>query len=122
MSHLVRNIFADFCDLGFEIHAQISVNQLKDISNTSECFSKNKKQLSFMVFDIESFYPIISKNVFMKAIQFNKQATEISDEFNPNKAGLFEGSFFFFSWRKGVEFDSPPLLPLTSFIFQEELI
>ena len=75
-----------------------------------------------MVFDIESFYPIISKNVFMKAIQFNKQATEISDEFNPNKAGLFEGSFFFFSWRDGVEFDSPPLLPPTSFIFQEELI
>ena len=63
-----------------------------------------------MVFDIESFYPIISKNVFMKAIQFNKQATEISDEFNPNKAGLFEGSFFFFSWREGVD-----LIPLPSY-------
>lgn len=71
MSDLVRNIFADFCELAFEIHAQISANQLKDISNTSECFSKNKKQLSFTVFDIESFYPSISKNVFMKAIQFN---------------------------------------------------
>lgn len=71
MSDLVRNIFADFCELAFEIHAQISTNQLKDISNTSECFSKNKKQLSFMVFNTERFYPSISKNVFMKAIQFS---------------------------------------------------
>ena len=71
MSDLVRNIFADFCELAFEIHAQISTNQLKDISNTSECFRKNKKQLSFMVFNTERFYPSISKNVFMKAIQFS---------------------------------------------------
>ena len=33
-----------------------------------------------MVFNIESFYPSISENLFIKAIQFHKQITEITDE------------------------------------------
>ena len=33
-----------------------------------------------MVFDIENFYPSISKNLFIKAIQFPKQITEITDK------------------------------------------
>ena len=33
-----------------------------------------------MVFDIESFYPSISKNLFIKVIQFAKQVTKITDE------------------------------------------
>ena len=33
-----------------------------------------------MVFDIESFYPSISKNLFIRAIQFARQITEIIDE------------------------------------------
>ena len=33
-----------------------------------------------MVFDIKSFYPSISKNLFINAIQFAEQMTEISEE------------------------------------------
>ena len=33
-----------------------------------------------MVFDIKSFYPSISKNLFIKVIQFAKQVTNITDE------------------------------------------
>ena len=33
-----------------------------------------------MVFDIESFYPSISKILFIRAIQFARQKTEIIDE------------------------------------------
>ena len=32
-----------------------------------------------MVFDIETFYPLITECLFMNAIQFAKQITEISD-------------------------------------------
>ena len=33
-----------------------------------------------MIFDIESFYPSISQNFFIKAIQFARQINEITDE------------------------------------------
>ena len=36
-----------------------------------------------------------------------------------NKAGLFEGSFFWGGWGEGGQFNSPPL---HIFIFQEELV
>ena len=46
-----------------------------------ECFVniKEKERSSFMVFDIESFYPSITEHLFTNAIQFAKQITEISD-------------------------------------------
>ena len=40
---------------------------------------KEKERSSFMVFDIESFYPSITEHLFTNAIQFAKQITEISD-------------------------------------------
>ena len=40
---------------------------------------ENKERFSFMVSDIESFHPSISENLFIKAIQFAKQMTEIID-------------------------------------------
>ena len=33
-----------------------------------------------MVLDIEGFFPSISENLFLKAIQFVEQITEITDE------------------------------------------
>ena len=33
-----------------------------------------------MVSDIESFYPSTKENLFIKAVQFAKQITEITDE------------------------------------------
>ena len=41
---------------------------------------ENKERLSFMVSDIESFYPSTKENLFIKAVQFAKQITEITDE------------------------------------------
>ena len=41
---------------------------------------ENKEWLSFMVFHIEGFYPSISDNLFIKAIQFAKQITQITDD------------------------------------------
>ena len=41
---------------------------------------ENKERLSFMVSDIEGFHPSISENLFIKAIQFAKQITEIIDD------------------------------------------
>ena len=33
-----------------------------------------------MVFDIESFYPSISENLFIKVVQLSRQITETTDE------------------------------------------
>ena len=40
---------------------------------------KEKEISSFMVFDIESFYPSITERLFTNAIQIAKQITKISD-------------------------------------------
>ena len=69
-----------------KINQQIQVitklNQSKDTSSVIKWFNnfENKERLSFMIFDIESFYPSISENLFIKAIQFARQITEITDE------------------------------------------
>ena len=41
---------------------------------------ENKERVSLMVFDIECFYSSISENLFIKAIQFAKLITKITDE------------------------------------------
>ena len=58
------------------------VNQWKDTSSIIEWFNnfENKQRLSFMVFDIENFYPSFSEYLFIKAIQFARQITEITEE------------------------------------------
>ena len=63
------------------IQKETSANQWKDTSSVIEWFVniKEKERSSFMVFDIESFYPSITECLFTNAIQFAKQITEISD-------------------------------------------
>ena len=63
------------------IQKKTSVNQWKDTSSVIEWFVniKEKERSSFMVFDIESFYPSITECLFTNAIRFAKQITEISD-------------------------------------------
>ena len=55
-------------------------------SSVIELFNnfESKERLSFIMFDIESFSPSISKNLFIKPIQFAKQMTVISDNGNIN--------------------------------------
>ena len=65
-----------------QIQVITKVNQWKDTSSVMEWFNnfENRERLSFMIFDIESFYPSISEDLFIKAIQFARQITEITDE------------------------------------------
>ena len=70
-----------FDKINDHIQKETSVNQQKDTSSVIEWFVniKEKERSSFMVFDIESFYPSIAELLFTNAIQFAKQITEISD-------------------------------------------
>ena len=65
-----------------QIQLITKVNQQKDTSSVIEWFNnfESKERLSFMLFDIKIFYPTISENLFIKAIQFAKQMTEIFGE------------------------------------------
>ena len=40
---------------------------------------KNKESSSFIVFDMENFYPSISEDLFKSAIKFAKESIDISD-------------------------------------------
>lgn len=76
---LSKITFLIFLALDFEINVQTKVNQWHNTSNAIECFPNcnNKEPLSFMVFDIEILYPSVSKNIFIKAMRFDKQVNEM---------------------------------------------
>ena len=59
-----------------------SVNQWQETSTVTKWFKniKNKKKCIFMQFDIEEFYPSISKELLLKAITYAKTLVNISDE------------------------------------------
>ena len=58
------------------------INQWKNTSSVIEWFKNinNKEKSSFIQFDIESFYPSITEELFTKAVQFAKSITSISDD------------------------------------------
>ena len=58
-----------------------SVNQWQETSTVIQWFKniKNKKKCIFMQFDIEEFYPSISKELLLKAITYAKTLVNISD-------------------------------------------
>ena len=58
-----------------------NVNQWKNTTTVIDWFKNiaNKKQCSFIQFDVENFYPSISLNLFNEAIQYASTITEISD-------------------------------------------
>ena len=57
------------------------VNQCKNSASVIEWFKaiKNKQQCTFIVFDIESFYPSISSDLFNKALKFAEEIISIAD-------------------------------------------
>ena len=59
-----------------------SVNQWQETSTVINWFKniKNKKKCIFMQFDIEEFYPSISKELLLKAITYVKTFVNITDE------------------------------------------
>ena len=65
----------------FQTKSRTPANQWKDTSSVIEWFIniKSKESSSFIVCDIESFYPSISEDLFKCALQFVKESTDISD-------------------------------------------
>ena len=63
------------------VQSRTSVNQWKNTSSVIEWFIniKNKESSLFIVFDIGSFYPSISEDLFKRAIQFAKESIDITD-------------------------------------------
>ena len=59
-----------------------SVNQWQETSTVINWFEniKSKKKCIFMQFDVEEFYPSISKELLLKAITYAKTLVNISDE------------------------------------------
>ena len=59
-----------------------SVNQWEETNTAISYFEniKNRSKCIFMQFDIEEFYPSISKELFMKIITYAKTLVNISDE------------------------------------------
>ena len=97
-----------------QIQLITKVNQWKDTSSVTEWFNnfENKERLSFTVFDIESFYPTISENLFVKAVQFSKQITKITDEdinsiMKARKTLLFNGGIPRVKKEGNEDFDVP---------------
>ena len=66
----------------FQFLDLIKLSILNLTSSVIESYNhfETKERLSFTVSDIEKFYPSISKNLFIKAIQLAKQMTEVFDE------------------------------------------
>ena len=64
-----------------KVKEKTNVNQWRNSSSVIEWFKelKNKQTSSFLTFDIENFYPTISENLLIKAINFAKTLTPISE-------------------------------------------
>ena len=69
-------------ELNSNVRDLSSVNQWQETSTVINWFKniKNKKKCIFMQFDIEEFYPSISKELLLKAKTYAKTLVNISDE------------------------------------------
>ena len=65
-----------------DVLSSVQVNQWKNSQAVVEWFKniRNKNNASFIVFDIEGFYPSISPKLFHKAINFVKTIRDIPDK------------------------------------------
>ena len=103
-----------FDKVNTSILEKVKVNQWKNTSSVIEwyCNIKRKEQCSFVVFDIESFYPSISEKLLDKAISFAKShysftSDELEIVLHSRKTRLFWNQS---TWVKkhGIEdFDIP---------------
>ena len=64
------------------VRVKTGYKQWKNVYSVIEWFKnlKNKKNLSFIVFDVVNYYPSITLELLLKAINWAKQYTNISDE------------------------------------------
>ena len=75
LAKLVENVDTKFTELP-------SVNQWQDSDAVINWLKniKNKRKCIFMQFDIEEFYPSISKDLLLKAIDYAKRFVNINDD------------------------------------------
>ena len=68
--------------INLKVVEKYNLKQWKNTSSVIEWFKSinNKEECSFIIFDIESFYPSISQKLFTDAINFAKSAYNISNE------------------------------------------
>ena len=71
-----------FQQLNSKVRDLLSVNRWQEKSTVINWFKniKNRKKCIFMQFDIEEFYPSVSKEHLLKAITYAKTLVNISDE------------------------------------------
>ena len=74
--------------------------------------TKNKQQCTFIVFDIDSFYPSISLDLFDKALKFVKEIIPIADSdlkimMHSRKTLLFHENEPWIKRKGDVNFDVP---------------
>ena len=68
--------------ISLKLISDTKVNQWKNSTSVIEWFNNtpNKDQNRFVVFDIESFYPSISEDLFNKALNFAKTKLDITNQ------------------------------------------
>jgi hypothetical protein len=64
------------------IRKKSKLNQWKNTHSVIEWFKglANKKNLAFIIFDVEKFYPTISKPLLLKTLKWCRKYVELSDE------------------------------------------
>ena len=76
----IGRISKDILDgINQELRRKLNINQWKNTQSVVNWFKnlKNKKQLKFVVFDIENFYPSISEKLLGDALKFAKEKVKI---------------------------------------------
>ena len=65
-----------------KIRKQTNLNQWKNVYSVIEWFKnlKNKKDLSFIVFDVVNYYPSITLELLLEALKWAKQFVDISND------------------------------------------
>ena len=66
-------------DINKQLIEKLKVNQWKSTKNVTDWFKKidNKKDCTFIQFDIKEFYPAISESILGKAFNFAKEFIDI---------------------------------------------
>ena len=68
-------------DINTSIRQKTSLNQWKSTSAVTDWFNniQDKSRHSFVVFDIDSFYPSISEKLLLDAVNYAKNYTTVTD-------------------------------------------
>ena len=69
-------------EVNSKLKISLEVNQWKDKTEVIHWFKKipNKSRHKFLVFDVENFYPSITKELLMKALNFAEKRVGVSKE------------------------------------------